>query len=309
MKYTSLFLVLLLALNVFAQDVRVVSIEAVTKVSDGIFCCPQMDESGTGLFFTTPGYKGLYYYDLIKQNRIQISDDLGAGYEPAINSDGTETLYRTYSIKDGRRYYSIVKVNTRTKEKTLLENARRVLSVPRLFTDGTIAYSLHSILKKNTRYTIRPDKQNSGTQAAVFIENRKIALFVNGQKRLLEPRGSGSYIWPEISPSGKHLLFKKLGDGCYVSDLEGRIISSLGNINAPQWSPDGYHIVYMKDTDDGRRITSSEIHIINADGSNDVQLTSTENSIELYPRWGNDTNTIVFSTAKGQIYLMHLEWK
>jgi len=311
MKHKLLFLALIIVSvqNITAQNVRVVLNEALTNEADGVFCCPQMDKTGNKLFFTTPGYKGLYYYDLINPEIDRLTESPGAGYEPAVNNDGTEAVYRTYTLKNGRQYYSIININTLTKEKTVLQKEVRDLSVPRIFADGTIAFALHSALKKNTNFTIQQNKQIPETQTTVFIEDQKIVLFKGDKRRTIEPRGPGSYIWPELSPSGKQLLFKKLGDGCYISDLNGNILSSLGNINAPHWSPDGKHIVYMADTDDGRQITSSEIHIIKADGSHDVQLTGTEDKIELYPRWGNDSNTIIYNTEKGQIYLMRLEWK
>ncbi len=311
MKKAMLFLLMLFIsfLTAIAQNVRVVSEEMLTGPADGMFCCPQMDKSGTRVFFTTPGYRGLYYYHLDEKKLFPVNDDFGAGYEPAINADGNEVLCRTYTVKNGRRFYSIVKFDSQTREKTILEKDRRLLSVPKQLKDGNIVYTLNSELKTDAPVSTGKNKQEPQVRPAVFIEDQKIALFVNGQKRVLEPRGSGSYIWPELSPSGRRLLFKKLGDGCYVSDLEGNIISSLGNINAPHWSPDGKYIVYMADRDDGQKIIASEIHVIKANGSTDIQLTETHNQIELYPRWGNDINTIVYNTEKGQIYLMRLEWK
>ncbi len=307
---TVVFVIFLVAvLSAAAQNVRVVSNEALTSKTDGYFCCPQMDKPGNQLFFTGSGYRGLYQYDLMTGKMSRITDAPGAGYEPALTEDGSGVVYRTYRLKDGRRFYSIINSNMRTNEKTVLQSERRALSVPRVFRNGTIAYTLHSQIEKDTRFASRKNEKDAQEQTAVFIENQKIALFVNGEKRFLKPRGEGSYIWPELSPSGKRLLFKKLGDGCYISDLDGQILSYLGNINAPHWSPDGKHIVYMADIDDGQQITASEIHIINADGSHDVQLTATEDKIELYPRWGNDSNTIIYNTEKGQIYLMRLEWK
>ena len=311
MKYTQLFLALFLiwALRAGAQNVRVVSNEAVTSEADGSYYSPQMDKSGNRIFFTTSGYKGLYFYDLHSAQIKRVSDAFGAGYEPALKEDGRAVVYRTYVLKNGRRFYSIENANVRSGEKTVLQKEVRALSTPRLFPDGTIAYSLHSQLKKDNRLAPAAQKQISAAETAVFIENRQIVLYKNNRKHILEPRGPGSYIWPELSPSGTYLLFKKLGDGCYVSDLQGNIISSLGNLNAPHWSPDGKFIVYMKDKDDGSRILSSEIHIIQADGSKDIPLTFTEDKIELYPRWGNDSDTIIYNTEKGQIYLMRLEWK
>ncbi len=64
----------------------------------------------------------------------------------------------------------------------------------------------------------------------------------------------------------------------------------------------------MDDKDDGYKLISSEIHIINVESKKDYKLTDTIDRIEIYPQWGPDKNSIVFSSARGQIFLMHLKW-
>ncbi len=292
---------------VYSQNVSVTKTTALTSPEDGVFCFPQMDATGSRVFFSTPGHKGLYVYER-KQKRIrQLSAEMGAGYEPAINFDGSEIVYRKYEIEKGRRFFSLVKFNLNSGLKTVLESSLRQLSPAKYINNFTLAYTQNKYPKKSIETPLL--KKNVSEMPAVFIEDGKMVLIRNGMKMFIEPRGAGSYIWPEISPDGSFLLFKKLGDGCYISDLDGKIIKALGDLDAPHWSPDGNWIVYMADKDNGQVLTASELHIMNVTTGNDVQLTHTRDVIEIYPNWGKDKNTLVYCTARGQIYLMQLKWE
>jgi len=293
-----------------AQSVSVHGLQALTAPGSGIYAFPQISGDGSKVFFTTPNHKGLYMMDLKRgEEKIRLCEEPGAGYQPLINPDGSEVIYRSYTLDKGRRFYSLIKIFTNTKQTTILEKHVRTLSVAQAVNQNSLGYVRNGAFQEEAEAESL-DKYVSGkNRPIVLIENKKIALYLSGQKKILQPAGPGSYIWPEISPDGKKLLFKKLGDACYVSDFEGTIISSLGNINAPHWSPDGKWVVYMADKDNGFRLTASEIHIKSIDGGKDLTLTHTADVIELYPRWGRDNKTIVFCTARGQIYLMHLKWE
>ena len=309
MYFRSLIFLLLSFAFSPAQTVSVKSVEPLTTAQDGIFSFPQFSRDGTKIIFTTPSHKGLYIMDIKERKIIRLSNEPGAGYQPWINGDGSEVIYRTYQLEKGRRFYSLIKFNTNALQKKVLENHVRSLSTPQYLNQGEVGYIKSRTLLKKIEALSLNKKVISHWETLVLIENRKLALFMDGQKKILQPAGPGSYIWPEIAPDGRRLLFKKLGDSCYISDLQGKIILSLGNIDAPHWSPDGEWIVYMADKDDGYRLTASEIHLIRSDGRKNITLTHTNDVIELYPRWGKDNNTIIFCSAKGQIFLMELEWK
>ena len=307
-KFALFFTLVFLSINGIGQTVMVVKTEALTSEQDGEFCFPQMTKNGEKIFFSTPNRVGLYVYSLTQQRFSIISKEPGAGYNYSVNEDGSEGVYRIYELVNGRRYFSLIKKDFKSLKKTLLEKSQRHLTPP-VYMDGkTIVYAKDNILQRRLLEPSLNKTGDSEKRPFVCIDNKRIALFHDHEKTLLEPRGPGSYIWPEISPDGKKLLFKKLGDGCYISDLDGNILSSLGNINAPHWSPDGKWLVYMDDKDDGHRLLSSEIHIKNIETEQDIQLTDTKDLIEIYPQWGADMNNIVFASAVGQIYLMQLKW-
>ncbi|MCK4295874.1 MAG: PD40 domain-containing protein, partial [Candidatus Marinimicrobia bacterium] len=119
--------------------------------------------------------------------------------------------------------------------------------------------------------------------------------------------GEGQYIWLSISPDKSKLLFTLAGRGTFITDLNGNALIELGYANAPMWSPDGNWVVYMVDEDDGYRITASDIYAVSSDGKEKVQLTNTQNTIEMHPNWSPSMDKIVFDTIEGNIMLIEVK--
>jgi Tol biopolymer transport system component len=124
---------------------------------------------------------------------------------------------------------------------------------------------------------------------------------------ILAPLGEGNYIWPSVSPDGTKLLFTRAGKGTYFYDLQGNILANLGHANAPQWSPDGKWILFMKDYDNGTDVKSSDIFAYNLLNSQTTQLSDTKDIHEMYPQWSSDGQKVIFNSADGKIFLMELK--
>jgi Tol biopolymer transport system component len=205
-----------------------------------------------------------------------------------------------------KKYYSVFEQNIATKEIKTLETDKGGLYPPQLTNSEQIACADEKGLNNYNLESGKSELQKSVSKPIVIIDNQKIVLFVNGEKKILAPLGEGNYIWPSVSPDNQKLVFTFAGRGTYVSDLDGNVISNLGKADAPQWSPDSKRIMYMADIDDGHKVINSEIYVIDADGTNKVQITNTVDIHEMYPVWSPDGKKAAFNSYDGKIYLAEL---
>ena len=71
-----------------------------------------------------------------------------------------------------------------------------------------------------------------------------------------------------------------------------RLTDDPGADGFADWSPDGEQIAFAASRDG-----NCEIYVMDADGSNQINVTNTEFD-ELYPSWSPDGNQIVFSSTE-----------
>lgn len=112
--------------------------------------------------------------------------------------------------------------------------------------------------------------------------------------------------WSEVSPDGQYLYFVSDRDGAnyelYRTDIDGfsntlRLTNSAGNKLYPSLSPDGSKIVFQH----GDYTGSTEIYVINSDGSNLLQLT-TNSVYDGSPNFSPDAQKIVFAAWDNEQY-------
>lgn len=81
-------------------------------------------------------------------------------------------------------------------------------------------------------------------------------------------------------------------------------LTTDGNNGAPAWSPDGSRIAFVSVRDG-----NTEIYVMNANGTNQVRLTSNSAS-EGSPRWSPDGRAIVFVGKRDgntEVYVMNAD--
>lgn len=304
MKILNVFLIVLsFAITASAQSISVLSNQPVTSLSDGQFYFPKSNPDGSKIFFTSTNYKGLWYYNTGSKVIRNINKYPGAGYEFKFSSDGNEILFRRVKYVNKRKYTSLETIDLQEQKVSVLIPVARKLKVID-FTDAGAFVRVGNKTKLFSFQNVKLKKAIASKKTSVDIENRNIVIYRNGIRKELQPLGKGIYLWPSISPDGTKLLFTLGGKGTYISDLEGNILTEIGYANYPSWSPDGKWILFMKDKDNGYNFTASDLFIIKSDGSKELQLTSSDNVIELYPSWMPDNKEIVYNTDSGVIYLM-----
>ena len=297
-KTVILFITLFTALALQAQ-IKVVSIEKV-KLPDAVNSYQaKFSPDGKSVFFSNSNYEGIWKYSIAEKTVTVITEDKFSGYGFDLNETGTKIVYRRSTYNVGSRLQEIIEKNISDNSAVIIEKGETI-STP-LYSSGKIVYS-----KNRAALNISSlDQQNE--IKILGIENTKIAILKNGKKEFLDPLEGGSYIWPSLSPDGTTIVAHEMSKGTFLCTPEGKVITMLGKRNSPSFTKDGKWIVYMKDKDDGYRIITSDIYCVSIDGKQTIQLTNTDDQIELNPVCSTKENKIVFTSLGGDLFILSFE--
>jgi hypothetical protein len=111
---------------------------------------------------------------------------------------------------------------------------------------------------------------------------------------------------PTWSPDGSRIAYTF--DGLVVMNADGTgrvaLIPYADGLHVadPAWSPDGSRIAFARLL---QPFFQTDIWLINADGTGQTQVTTTDSIFETYPTWSPDGSTIAFSRG-GDIWKRHL---
>jgi Tol biopolymer transport system component len=170
------------------------------------------------------------------------------------------------------------------------------------------------------------------SQSPADLSQIRTIVFVNKSENVnhlllmdLNSSGSGFHVrrltanteaenYPSWSPDGKRLAYQRdyYGSAIYIADANGknqfRLSPTPGFDATPSWSPDGKQIIYTRVLGFmvPGQVPKTEIHIINADGSDDhIILPKSDFSVE--PRWSVNNQIVFMSDMNGgqQIFTMN----
>jgi|GEM_PF-971495 len=150
-------------------------------------------------------------------------------------------------------------------------------------------------------------------------------------KRQICKEGSHeAYSWPQLSPDGtKILAANALGPdyGLFVLDLNCKILAYLGGGledsielapgvqgwiggggSTARWSPDSKYVIDMASAENEVTVITTDLFLINVDGTGKIRLTNTPDVIEAYPIWSPDGSRIAYVTdITSKIYVMRVK--
>jgi dipeptidyl aminopeptidase/acylaminoacyl peptidase len=298
-----LFLLLLLVLTQwsFAQQVNILSVEKIKETNDGGYYHPKFSPGADYLLLTKMNYQGLVQYTLSDKSLKILNHDPGAGYGVKMSADGSSILYKKVELVQNRRHNALVSQNLQSGEKKVLVKATREPITAELINSQPVYVQGKKMVKAPVK--------TSAPQQVITIENQKMVLYTNGNRKEITPSGKdASYIWPSISPDGKQIVYTVAGKGTFICSVSGRNVVSIGKLNAPKWAGNNF-LVGMDDKDNGEKIISSDVLIVSANGKLRKKIDAPEGVMAIYPAASASGNKIAFSSQKGEIYIANVELK
>lgn len=278
MKKTMLFVAAcLLSLAASAQVLEVVSMQQLPIAAQADMKVAGVSPAGDYVLLTSGSNKGLQCYDMASQTLTTISEADGAGYNVQVSQDGKEVVYRETSFdRNNLRQNKIIRMNMSNQRQNVVARGQRDMKL----------------------------MATSDNLTTVTIADRKIVLKHNGLSTTLAPNGMNeSYLWPSVSPDGKKICYYVAGKGCFVANTDGSNPQFIArDCRAAKWYNNNT-IVAMADEDDGHFTTASAIVAYSLNGQKQV-LTSNK-MIAMYPYAAE--NMIVFSTLKGETYMLNIK--
>lgn len=283
---------------IFAQGIEVISTQALTLDGQGAFL-PKISPKGDYILVTGDDMSGLRKFDLATGEMTTITTDRNAGFNAQFADGGSTIVYRKSEYKGRLRYTSLNSVNLQSGEtKRLIKPTRNLEGVS--VKDGTVL-----AVNNGKLVTKRIAGAKLKTIPAIpSIKNSQLYITVNGKTRQLSPNGTNvGYLWPSVSPDGTKLLYYVIDEAkAYVCNIDGSNPVSLGTLRAPVWMGNDW-VVGMVDYDNGEVVTYSQIFAVTAQGTHRTALTD-KSQICMYPSASDDASKIVYTTQKGEIYLM-----
>ena len=291
MKKILLSLALLVSLGMNAQ---ILSVKSTTKVAipAGVkVSTAQLSPDGKWAVISHQSSMGLDKIDLSTNKLTRISDT-GNGFDLKISSDNNTVIFRESNYgTDKRRYTTLKSVNIST-------GATKVVS-PTTRDTRVFATDAAKALKANAGAFV-----GEATRPVASINRGSMYITQNGITTLVAPQGveGKSYLWPQVSPDGKKILYFVVGEGCFVCNIDGSNPVAQGVLRASVWY-DNNTIVGMDHKDDGVKTTSSKL-IAKRINSSTTQVLTTSSVKAMYPSVG--ANNISFVTPQGEFFVLNI---
>lgn len=218
------------------------------------------------------GVQSIYVVNVDGSDTVNVSQCQFGGAGPSWSPDGEKIAFMSYDTGESPKKIGIAVMNA----------------------DGSGHVRLTSIIcDGGCSPDWGPSWSPDGTKIA-FTTNRD----GNWEVYVMNPDGSGltnlsnhsaSDAAPVFSPDGSRIAFNSNRDGknqIYVMDAGGsnqvRLTSDPIGALDPAWSPDGTRIAYSGGCCE---VSTMDIYVMNADGTNPTNITKTASLPERFPAW------------------------
>lgn len=300
-----------------AQSLKQGTISNVIRLTnDGVsYENPRWAPDGSKIAFTEYGFNGLFVMNPNGSGKTKLAGDNGIGFMYQWSADSYEILVRDIRYEqqygEPKRCQAAWSIDMTGKKTRLTEDVSRMDQVAwRYSPNGD-----KKVISLDAKVIAHPTTKLSKSLASSLSnkESSNISLLVNAEGlSVINARGVKTLIndkpsfCPALSPDGKRIVFNELND-IYIINIDGSGKRRLTNGFNPVWVNNS-QIIFEVSTDDGHVYTSSDLYMMNVNGTGFKALTATTDKMEMCPSVSPDGSKIVFiSHNDGQIYSADLK--
>lgn len=261
-----------------------------------------LSPDGRYALVTTMGNGGLERVSLDNGERVRVTDEPGAGFQPVMSDDGQLVMHCCDTRGDDHLLRTAVEV--RDVEAGTVQRVTEPVRELRAF---RLVGSQAEVDAggQTLRRRVSARQRVAASRPTVTCDDLRLQLTRDGRTVTLAPNGDDEdthYIWASVSPDGTRILYHVSGEGTYVCGLEGEDVQFVAyDCLAPQWYDDNT-IVGMVTRDSELSIVSSAIVAYTLDGARQ-QLTP-ESDVLLYPYCSARAGRIVCARGNGEMVML-----
>jgi len=265
------------------------------------------------LFVTCPDVQQVYVYDCVG-NALLAQLPVGSGAEEGITVDRqTDRVYvsardsDTVTVIQDHPTYHIAFSSDRDENMEIYHMAADGTRVTRLTYSDNIEELFPLWSPDGWWITFHTGSQDS---YEVYV------MEADGDKRINLSKHQTVDVGEDWAPDGKRLAFTSNRNGhnqIFIVNHDGSGLTPLTGeeeANAPRWSPDGHRIAYQAVPLGSDADVYPDIYMINADGSDKVNLTDMSTGADMSPAWSPDGQKLAFSSNRDgnwEIYVVDVE--
>lgn len=294
-----------------ADEAAIVIGESQLLTGNKYYTKPEWSPDGKYISLSTNNYAGIYLWEASTGKLVVVTKELSAGYwkEWSPDSKYISTIVSFYENKRRSNAIRIWNVDNQ-QHKIIKDFTIGRLPILKWVSEKTVLLltqeeqnfyntDTHQ-LTSNPIQRINPTHYFIGKDIYYFLHDQNTPLVISSQ--------SGEKIDLTASPNREFICYEVLGGNLWISNSDGSAQTDLGVGSHPSWGPGSDKIVYMVTEDDGYTITSSELYVVNRDGSGRINITNTEDRIEMHPNWSPDGKQIIYNTYDdGHIYSIEVK--
>ncbi len=253
----SRFLLVFMALWMCAMATSAAGVKpgSVKTLVDSCGFFPQLSNDGRWLLYSPTEATSLMLKDLTTGAVTTVANEGYPGFDAIFG-------------RDGKVYY----VTQQRKKNGMVYRTGHCYD-PATGNDKVVLKAQHGrvqALRATRGVVINGERQvyRSAKQVGAYCYTRGDMLYLvdeGGTTRKLQPvKDSNGYLWASLSPDGTRVMFEASAKGLYVCDLNGNVVSELGQYLMPCWYNDNY-IIAMSNAGNVRQ-TGSCIWLLSVDG-------------------------------------------